>query len=397
MKIGIVADAKVNAGGGYHVIESAACFFKNINVKDSSFEIITTYKNSYDNLEKIVGKNNLVLFDKENFFNKINLFLYKINFIKYIFDKFTVYNSFEKFIFKKKYDLIYFITPSSMVVYCRNINFIYSIWEFAYKISPFFPEYKKNYIELREQINKFVCDNAYKIILFGNREKSDFLKLNNLNEQKIESLVFPPILSTIKNQSENMDISSYIKDKDYLFYPAQFWPHKNHIYILESLNQYNKKNTNKMHVVFTGGNMGNLHIIKKKIKELKLENFVKIYSYLSNEDIVNLYKNSFCVLFPSFVGAESYPLFESLFFKKPIMYNEKIIDKVYSDCVLKLNIDNLASLEKNINFLKDNKEKVNKLIENGSDLYHQIFDENKMESKISKMIIEYANLQKLWN
>ena len=77
--------------------------------------------------------------------------------------------------------------------------------------------------------------------------------------------------------------------------------------------------------------------------------------------------------------------------------NEKIIDKVYSDCVLKLNIDNLASLEKNINFLKDNKEKVNKLIENGSDLYHQIFDENKMESKISKMIIEYANLQKLWN
>ena len=61
--------------------------------------------------------------------------------------------------------------------------------------------------------------------------------------------------------------------------------------------------------------MGNLKVIKKKIKELNLENYIEIFSYLKNEEIVKLYKNCLGVLFPSFVGAESYPLFRSFFFK----------------------------------------------------------------------------------
>ena len=398
MKIAIIADAKENAGGGYHVAESAATFFNKLKLNNFEFDIICTYKNTFDNLKKIVDEKNLVLFNKENIFNKVNLFIFKINFIKFIFDKFSILNCFEKFLINKKYDLVYFVTPSSMAIYCKNINFIYSIWEFAYKKFPFFPEYKKNYVELREMLHKFVCDNAFKIIFFGNREVEDFKKFYYLDKNRFEKFAYAPAISLIKNfTDEKSYVDNFISNNEYLFYPAQFWPHKNHIYIVESLNLFNKKNSKKIKVVFTGGNMGNLKVIKKRIRELNLENYIEIFSYLKNEEVVKLYKNCLGVLFPSFVGAESYPLFESFFFKKPILYNQEIVDEIYNDSILKLNINDFSSFEKNVNILRNNKEQIETSTNNGSLIYKEMFDEEKIKFKLSRIFNEYFDYKKMWS
>ena len=52
MKIAIIADAKENAGGGYHVAESAATFFNKLKLNNFEFDVICTYKNTFDNLKK---------------------------------------------------------------------------------------------------------------------------------------------------------------------------------------------------------------------------------------------------------------------------------------------------------------------------------------------------------
>ena len=56
MKIAIIADAKENAGGGYHVAESAAAFFDKLKLNDFKFDIICTYKNTFNNLKKKLMK-----------------------------------------------------------------------------------------------------------------------------------------------------------------------------------------------------------------------------------------------------------------------------------------------------------------------------------------------------
>ena len=143
--------------------------------------------------------------------------------------------------------------------------------------------------------------------------------------------------------------------------------------------------------------MGNLKVIKKRIKELNLENYIEIFSYLKNEEIVKLYKNCLGVLFPSFVGAESYPLFESFFFKKPILYNQEIVDEIYNNSILKLDINDLSSFETNVNILRNNKEQIETSTNNGSLIYKEMFDEEKIKFKLSRIFNEYFDYKKMWS
>ena len=111
-----------------------------------------------------------------------------------------------------------------------------------------------------------------------------------------------------------------------LFFPAQFWAHKNHRYILDGFYYLQKQNNNEFNCVFTGRDRGNLDFIKKKIKEYDLEKKINIFEYLKDEEIIYLYKNCFSVILPTFVGNSSLPLLEAFYFHCKIIYHSEILD-----------------------------------------------------------------------
>ena len=78
--------------------------------------------------------------------------------------------------------------------------------------------------------------------------------------------------------------------KKYFFYPAQFWEHKNHIRILEAIKILKERDIN-VNFVFCGKDKGNLKNIKIKISKLKIIDHVKIFNFLSNEEIKIKYFN----------------------------------------------------------------------------------------------------------
>ena len=68
--------------------------------------------------------------------------------------------------------------------------------------------------------------------------------------------------------------------------------------------------------IFTGSDKGHLKIINEKIKEYNLEDYFKIYEYLSDEEIVQLYLNCSAVVIPTVVGTFTFPHIEAFYFKK---------------------------------------------------------------------------------
>ena len=66
------------------------------------------------------------------------------------------------------------------------------------------------------------------------------MKRFNIRENRIKVL---PVLPSLQIEEFDQDIKkkdidikvNYSIPGDYIFYPAQFWPHKNHIYILRGL------------------------------------------------------------------------------------------------------------------------------------------------------------------
>ena len=54
--------------------------------------------------------------------------------------------------------------------------------------------------------------------------------------------------------------------------------------------------------VFCGFDKGNLKYIKKLIEDRKLQNYFKIFNYLSDLELISLYLKCFAVLMPTYVG-----------------------------------------------------------------------------------------------
>ena len=90
---------------------------------------------------------------------------------------------------------------------------------------------------------------------------------------------------------------------------------KNHKYILNALSILLNQNYT-IKVVFCGSDKGNLENIKRDIIKLNLNDNIKIFSFLSEEQVMALYTNCFAVVMPTFVGRSSMPLYESFFFRK---------------------------------------------------------------------------------
>jgi glycosyltransferase involved in cell wall biosynthesis len=394
MKIAIISDSKENSGGSIHVTLSAAKSLQNLNISNLDLDFVVTQKSVYEKLKNQYN-NKIKLLDENTFFFKISSFLYRNFFFKKIYHKFLLDNYFETFVKKNKYDLVFFITPSSLLLLCNKVNFIYSIWEFAHKEHPSLPEYNENTVTNKDNYYNYACKHAFKIILFNEKSKNDFYKYYLVDKSKLETFFFGPLLTNIPVKN-NSKIDELIKNKKYIFYPAQFWPHKNHIYLLEALKKYNENKEKKIFLILTGHDKGNLTFIKNRINNLGIINEVFIFNYLNDDEICYLYKNCFAVAFPSLVGSQSLPLFEAFFFQKPIIYNQKILDPFYKDSTLALNIDDYQNLGINIEKIINNPKLINDITKRGLEIYKASLNENIVQAKLSKIFKHYQEYQNLW-
>ncbi len=366
MNIGIVVDYYKNSGGGEHFILSEIDILESLSRKNKiNFTYIATSKETYSELKK--KKLSVILFNKDSFLNRLSLFFNSIDSFRKIVVKLK-FNFFENFMKKNKIDFIYFISPSKLVFFCRRINFVSTIWEIQYKYYPHLKEYKNIYFDLndRDEISKFISLYAFRIFVGTLKSKNDFIKFYNCDESRI---IVKLTQSNIVNRYLNLNLETSKNEiGDYLFYPAQFWSHKNHLFIVEAFKEIKKEKIN-LKCVFAGSDKGFLSSIKKKISEYELQDYFLIKGYLSDEDIIKLYLNCRAVVMPSIVGTFSFPHIEAFFFKKIIFSATESLDENFCEKVIKLDLNKPESLLKNYQWLLNNKDQSDKLIENNRRFY----------------------------
>ncbi len=392
MKIAILSDVLISSGGGLHMALTSFSTFKKLNIKDVEISYIVTNKELKKILEKELNIKTL-LFDKKKLTNRILTNLNKFNLIKYLNIKFKKKNIFEKFLIENNIDLVFFLSPSSLVLLCQNVNFIYTIWEFQHKLTPFFPEYKSNYVDSKETINEFAIKKAFKIVTANNTDKNNFSKIYNVDLDRLHTLMFPPFISKDEKKISNIELDKFIKNKKFVFYPAQYWSHKNHRYIVDAF----KRIEDEFYCIFTGINKGNMNFIKEYILKNKLSEKIKVYDYLHDSEIRYLYKNCYAVLFPSYVGSHSFPLFEGFYFDKPVIYNKDTIDKDLEDKVFLLDINREENLGEILKYIKNNKSLVDKKILLAKEHYKVFFDENNIAKKVADIINDYKKFSEKWS
>ena len=107
-----------------------------------------------------------------------------------------------------------------------------------------------------------------------------------------------------------------VPDK-YILYPAQFWKHKNHINLLKAVAELKKQGMD-IRLVFTGTNKNAASDIENAIKENELSTNIINLGYVSDEQLVYLYKHARAMIFPSFGGPTNIPPLEAMALGCPV-------------------------------------------------------------------------------
>jgi hypothetical protein len=328
MKVGILFEGSpMNPGGFNQSLMSALILNEIIEFRDN-FTFITLDESSN---HLLLEKNLNAIIYKNNFFSKILSRLYSIDYLKRLFNKLNIKHSFTKFLKKNNFEIIIFLSPHQLSLYCSDVNFVINIWDIDHKKSSYPEHHIDNTFEKRENFLNYVLFKSFKIIVAHEQIKNDLVKLYKCNPDKIlvQSFIsYLPYIANKKIKQNNSKLLSYQIPfhKKILFYPATFWPHKNHKYIIDAAIILKKKSINNFHFLFCGSDRGNFDFIKNEIEKNELNKLFTIIPFASNEEVIFFYENVFGVVMPTTGGPTNLPLYESFFFKKPIFYTKDLLN-----------------------------------------------------------------------
>ncbi len=375
----LILDIKPDSGGGIGMCLTIINYIEKLSL--NNFTIITTYRSTSDLLSKKYNIKNY-FYDKNNFFNKFINFIFKY--------KIVPVSSFESYLKKLKIDEIFFLSPSYLNMLIKNINYIYTVWDLSHL--------KENLINLPEHDidTRRVRDRAYKeaskkakFIIIGTAEnKNFFIKNYECNSSKMKVIKFLPFICRLNYKETNIN-NTEKKHKNYILYPAQYWEHKNHQFLIDFFDEYNLDDKiSNISLICTGHDKGRLQYLKKLIEKKNLIEKITLLNYVSDEELAELYKNSIAVVFPSYIGSHSFPLYEAFYFRKPVLYNQDILSKEFQDLVYLINIQSKKNLYDKICLMIEDKKKKEKIINNAEKKFFEIFNEQKIVEQLKTVLID---------
>jgi len=327
-KIGIYLASNQLSGG---IFQYNINFINALNDLRKYFEIYYVYTDKV--WEDFIPKNSKKFFLKKNiifsfFFNLIS----KINFIKkfiyfliLILDKLLKLNILS---LKKKNNFLdqlkckYFIFPSQDVIsYKIKTKSIVAVHDLMHIFHPYLQEYRNNEAELRDIHYNLIAKNSHKILVDSQSGKEHVLtKLKNSTTRQVEILPFCATTYLYSRKSVNI-FKKYKIPKNYIFYPAHFWEHKNHEILVNAIS-ISKQRGFLFNCVFVGGKKNNYYKILKLVKELNLERHFFFLGYVDEKDMYSLYKNALVTSYVSILGPTNIPPLEAMFSGSPLLYSD---------------------------------------------------------------------------
>ncbi len=353
MNIAVFLEQKLTVGGGFQQSLSVIELIAKYNKRTYNFFIYTTIK---DNLGILKNCTFPITYINVTKLRKLILYLRRFLIINNI-SQFNSLNFIEKKLFNHKIDICYFLAPSKIPFYLKNMNFVFTVWDLSHRDMPEFPEVRNNYqFEKREFIYQNLLKKAVAIIADSEVGKKNIIRRYSVDENRVYVAQFLPSKQTAI-QSKSIDIRKIyaIKGK-FIFYPAQFWAHKNHIYILDSLKILDEKYGENLTVVFSGSDKGNLKYVLDYAKSLGIKEQVKYLGFIPEEHYSSLFIKSLALVMPTYFGPTNIPPLEAFKLGIPVFYSDLPEFRTdLGDAVIYIDLRDPLDLAEKLNLLLEGK------------------------------------------
>lgn len=223
-----------------------------------------------------------------------------------------------KVIRKEKIDVL-FLTEQLKYVPNLAVKVITPVHDLMHRYEPEFPEVQEGYWE-REV--RFKCQAKYAdyILTDSKLGRKQFRESYLSAHTKKPTIVCLPYIVP-EHIWETRE--EYIRvPKQYVFYPAQFWKHKNHINLVKAI-QILRQNIPDIQLVLVGSEKNCYDEIKQYIYDNRLEDNITILGFVNNENVTYLYKHALAMIMPSYFGPTNIPPLEAMALGCPVAVSNK--------------------------------------------------------------------------
>jgi glycosyltransferase involved in cell wall biosynthesis len=234
-----------------------------------------------------------------------DLIVYKKTYLKKIFRKFEKISWLGLISFFNSSGFVYFPSLDFEPV---QKKYVFNVWDLCHLDHPDSIDIKQGFtFEQREHLYSKALSGAYKITTGTEYTKRKIAEHYKINPEKIFVIPFPARDIFFKTPR----IVSDEKEK-YVFYPAQFWNHKNHRILIEAVSIIKQKHSIFINAVFTGSDKGELERIKRTVADCGVDSQIKFLGFIDDKEIIKLYDNAKALVFPSFFGPDNIPQIEAM-------------------------------------------------------------------------------------
>jgi len=217
-------------------------------------------------------------------------------------------------------DVVWYLDPGAEVL---SVPVFATVLDLGHRQLPFFPEVSRSGWdwESRESHYRHVLPRAARIFTGTHTGKEQIVRCYGVDPGNIVVNPFPaPELAGGDGPGQDDDVlTRYALTPGFLFYPAQFWPHKNHVNLLLALRRLEQEHNLAPDLVLTGSDQGNLAHVRAVTDELGLQQRVKFLGFVPQSDLAALYRHAAALVFPSFLGPDNLPPLEAFSLGCPVV------------------------------------------------------------------------------
>lgn len=385
MKIGVYSgDYTPASGGAYTLIEEIKA---EVLAHGSDHEFIFfCYDSVLDSAFYRDGLKYINLFEN-GFGVRLNRKLHRIVHSK------KEFNRLETIAHEENLDLIWLLGPYDVKT---SIPYIFTVWDLGHREKPYFPELSTEgwSWQARESLyQKMIYRAAF--VITGNKAGEKEIRENYpISSGKIKIIPFPFPNRFARGEADapkGLDLTC-----PFVFYPAQFWAHKNHIVLVEATKYLRDTKNVRINCYFAGSDKGNQGYIVEKINEYRLSDQIKILGFVTDAQLAYLYKNSLALTYVSLLGPNNLPPFEAATFGCPIIISDLPghIEQM-EDCALMVDATDEKALGEAIYALYSSDETRNAFVQKSKALMEKHINYSYF-AQMQKIFSEFALARRTW-
>ena len=251
-----------------------------------------------------------------------------------------------------------------------TIPFSAIVWDLQHRLQPQFPEVSADGMaEHREEFYSNVLHHAAFVIVGTQAGKNEVQRFYDVSDEKIRILPHPtPAFALDATAVSPHALAKFNLPPNFVFYPAQFWSHKNHVAILRAVQHLKRNDALTLPVVFTGSDQGNEKNVRAAVDKLGLDDQVFFLGYVSRDELKALYQNALCLCYASFFGPENLPPLEAFGLGCPVIAADVPgASEQLGEAAIRINPSEPLEIASALKILFDDNAKRDELIRRGKD------------------------------